>query len=47
MFRNAVGDSESKEECAFPEHTDPKRGKGHGVLKTNWSLSRNVCSELA
>lgn len=46
MFRNAVGDNESKEECAFPEYTDPKRGKGHGVLKTNWSLSRNVCSEL-
>lgn len=46
MYTNAVDDNESKEQCAFPEHRDPKMGKGHGVLKSNWFLSRNVCSEL-
>lgn len=40
---NTVGDKKS----VLPLSTQiPKQGKGHGVLKTNWSLSRNFCSEL-
>lgn len=33
MYHNAIGDNNSKKECAFPEPTDPKGWKAMMFLK--------------